>query len=377
MSFNRLNQREFVKYLINQWLQEQEEIYRNNEYDYVIEMNELQDDDVIVIDDDDVIVISEDEGESEENQNNINGIAQDIHGSVSNNGEAEVFVHVVVNFNEYGQIDDKDNEAEDDIIHVAVDDPNDVISIRSDIIMNDDYIRQALNIIELEADHPYHDDNIEWVNYDEVNVNQYEASENDVQAPENIVEAHENLDQAPENLIDAYENVEQAPENIVEAQENAEVAAENDNDDAASGATTVSFDYYQHNRMEKLRRQLNELRNRRRKLRLQHNRIERIVRRAHLRHNYSDVDSPDEEEYVESDFEMEDSPQTSSSQEINEAAACLICLKGLHNSNQPTRLPCGHVVCLPCVRSWYNRSQSCPYCRQQIHFKSDCLRVFL
>ncbi|KAK2555497.1 E3 ubiquitin-protein ligase rnf213-alpha [Acropora cervicornis] len=44
---------------------------------------------------------------------------------------------------------------------------------------------------------------------------------------------------------------------------------------------------------------------------------------------------------------------------------CPVCLEGLAEKD-PVRLPCNHVVCLPCISNWVEQERKCPVCKQDI-----------
>ncbi|VDM56539.1 unnamed protein product [Angiostrongylus costaricensis] len=60
-------------------------------------------------------------------------------------------------------------------------------------------------------------------------------------------------------------------------------------------------------------------------------------------------------------------------------ATCIICRDEMTPDSTPKRLPCGHVFHTHCLRSWFQRQQTCPTCRTDILGKSFlalCLNVF-
>ena len=44
---------------------------------------------------------------------------------------------------------------------------------------------------------------------------------------------------------------------------------------------------------------------------------------------------------------------------------CPVCLEGLVGRD-PVKMPCSHVICLPCISEWTSQERSCPMCKQQI-----------
>ncbi|KAL6742811.1 hypothetical protein Aduo_015920 [Ancylostoma duodenale] len=47
-------------------------------------------------------------------------------------------------------------------------------------------------------------------------------------------------------------------------------------------------------------------------------------------------------------------------------ATCIICRDEMTPESTPKRLPCGHVFHTHCLRSWFQRQQTCPTCRTDI-----------
>lgn len=47
-------------------------------------------------------------------------------------------------------------------------------------------------------------------------------------------------------------------------------------------------------------------------------------------------------------------------------ATCIICRDEMTHESTPKRLPCGHVFHSHCLRSWFQRQQTCPTCRTDI-----------
>ncbi|PAV90204.1 hypothetical protein WR25_05658 isoform A [Diploscapter pachys] len=47
-------------------------------------------------------------------------------------------------------------------------------------------------------------------------------------------------------------------------------------------------------------------------------------------------------------------------------ATCIICREEMTAETQPKRLPCSHVFHSHCLRSWFQRQQTCPTCRNDI-----------
>ncbi|KHJ91530.1 zinc finger, C3HC4 type [Oesophagostomum dentatum] len=47
-------------------------------------------------------------------------------------------------------------------------------------------------------------------------------------------------------------------------------------------------------------------------------------------------------------------------------ATCIICRDEMTPESAPKRLPCGHVFHTHCLRSWFQRQQTCPTCRTDI-----------
>ena len=44
---------------------------------------------------------------------------------------------------------------------------------------------------------------------------------------------------------------------------------------------------------------------------------------------------------------------------------CPVCLEGLAEKD-PVKLPCNHVVCLPCISNWVEKERKCPVCKQDV-----------
>lgn len=47
-------------------------------------------------------------------------------------------------------------------------------------------------------------------------------------------------------------------------------------------------------------------------------------------------------------------------------STCIICREEMTAESQPKRLPCSHVFHAHCLRSWFQRQQTCPTCRTDI-----------
>ncbi len=45
---------------------------------------------------------------------------------------------------------------------------------------------------------------------------------------------------------------------------------------------------------------------------------------------------------------------------------CIICREEMNGDNQVKKLPCDHIFHKNCLRSWFQRQQTCPTCRTQV-----------
>lgn len=57
------------------------------------------------------------------------------------------------------------------------------------------------------------------------------------------------------------------------------------------------------------------------------------------------------------------------------APDCPICLDSVARSDDPCRLPCGHVFHSGCVYRWFTRDNRCPCCRAYA-FRPRCTKVY-
>ena len=50
----------------------------------------------------------------------------------------------------------------------------------------------------------------------------------------------------------------------------------------------------------------------------------------------------------------------------NNSGTCIICFNSYKN---PTKIFCGHIFCLECIKSWSSQSDKCPICRQNFNLE--------
>lgn len=51
------------------------------------------------------------------------------------------------------------------------------------------------------------------------------------------------------------------------------------------------------------------------------------------------------------------------------ATNCSVCLENYTREHNPpiSCVPCGHIVCRPCLQYWLSKNNSCPECRQRVN----------
>ena len=64
---------------------------------------------------------------------------------------------------------------------------------------------------------------------------------------------------------------------------------------------------------------------------------------------------------------------TPTGQEASEG--CLICLESYPEGNAAKRLPCSHIFCHSCIRTWLTNHRSCPVCRFEFPDKETHLII--
>ncbi|KAL1804247.1 hypothetical protein ACET3Z_032894 [Daucus carota] len=57
--------------------------------------------------------------------------------------------------------------------------------------------------------------------------------------------------------------------------------------------------------------------------------------------------------------------------EGGEETTCSVCLEGLEEGKEFSKLPCSHVFHASCVDSWLERNNTCPNCRNELGYRDD------